>query len=107
LAPGTPGLLKQGEQIMAFNSENLGVIGNNTKSGVVPVVYTYYNKDSDTVTASGYFVDLRLKIGDQIQVTSADYTTLGFYRISAIAAGAATAVLLAALAPAPAQGGGA
>ena len=87
---------------MAFNTENLGVLGNNTKSGVVPVVYTYYNKDADTVTAAGYFVDLRLKVGDQIQVTSADYANLGFYRISAIAdaaTGAATAALLTSLAP--------
>jgi hypothetical protein len=88
---------------MAFNTENLGLLGNNAKSGIVPVVYTYYNKDSDTVTEAGYFQDLRFRVGDQIQVTSADYGTLGFYRIQAItdaSTGAATATLLTALAPA-------
>jgi hypothetical protein len=89
---------------MAFTLENLGILGNATKSGVVPVVYSYWNEEDDDVTTAGYFEDLRLKVGDQIQVTSADYTTLGFYRISAIVdtiIGAATAVLLASLLPEP------
>jgi hypothetical protein len=102
LVPGTPGKKKTKEKIMAFKLENLGILGNNTKSGVVPVIYSYWNADGDTVTAAGYFRDLRLKVGDQVQVYSANYTALGFYRISAIVdatTGAATAALLTSLAP--------
>jgi len=72
---------------MSFTRENLVLTSNSTKNGVVPSSYNYYNEDSDTVTTTGYFEDNRLTAGDSINVVSADYTQLTFYRVSAIVTG--------------------
>ena len=84
---------------MAFDVNNLTNISQTTKRNSSPVIYSYWNEDDDTVTATGFFDVDTLAVGDQIQVIGDDYTTLAFYRVSAIASGAATVVLLASLSP--------
>lgn len=79
---------------MAFNRENLTAVANTLKSGVVPVLYVYFNEANDTVTTSGFFTDNRLVVGDQIDVVASDYTARVKYRVSAVSEGAATIVLL-------------
>lgn len=39
---------------MAFNLDNLKTIGNNQGAGKTPLLWTYYNSNSDTVTTAGY-----------------------------------------------------
>ena len=86
---------------MAFDRENLTIVTNNVKSGVVPAKYWFYNESDDTVTTAGYFTDLRLHVGDIIEVLKADYTSISVYRVSAVTtAGAATAVILTSILPA-------
>ena len=75
-----------------FNRENLSMITNSTKNGIVPAYFTYHNESYDTVTASGFFVDYRLAVGDSIRVLSADYLTFAEYSVSAVSSGAATVV---------------
>jgi hypothetical protein len=84
---------------MAFTRENLTIMSNNVKSGVVPAPYFYYNEAGDTVTDAGFFVDTRLNVGDIIQELKADYTVLTFYRVSATTAGAATVLALTTVTP--------
>lgn len=79
---------------MAFSRKRLTPYGNNAKRGNVPVVYSYWNEDADTVTASGYMTDCwELKVGDQILVIDDDYGNNAWYNVSAVSAGAATLVL--------------
>lgn len=77
---------------MAFNRDNLSIVVNNIKSGVVPSLWLYYNDGDDTVTTAGFFTDYRLRVGDQIDVLSDDYTTVTRYRVSAVSDGAATVI---------------
>ena len=78
---------------MAFDRENLSIVVNNVKSGEVPTQWMYYDEDGDTVTAAGFFTDLRLNVGDQITVLVAAFTSTALYRVSALpAAGTATVV---------------
>lgn len=84
---------------MAYNITNLNGLSEKAKSNVIPTVYSYWNEDDDTVTGASYFEYGGLKVGDQIQVIKGDYTTLTFYRVSAVSAGKATVVLLTALSP--------
>lgn len=79
---------------MSFTRENLTVIGNSVKSGNVPSLFAYYNEDDDTVTASDFFDDRRLRVGDQIQVISADKATIRFYVVSAVTTLAGTATVV-------------
>ena len=78
---------------MAFTRENLTVIANSLKNGVVPSKYSYYNEANDTLTAIGFFNDARLIEGDVIEALSSDYSTLKFYVVSAVSALKATVVL--------------
>lgn len=84
---------------MAFDRENLSIITNNVKAGVVPSKWMFWNESSDTVTAAGYFTDNRLAVGDQIEVVVAAYTSVLHYYVSAVSSGAATAVILSASTP--------
>lgn len=60
---------------MSFNIELLTPL-NNGKNGKVPTMWTYWNKDGDTLTETGYFTKSSgLRNGDQIVVIGADYTT--------------------------------
>lgn len=60
---------------MSFNIELLTPL-NNGKNGKVPTMWTYWNKDRDTLTETGYFTKgSGLRNGDQIVVIGADYTT--------------------------------
>lgn len=77
---------------MAFDRENLSIVVNNIKAGVVPSQWVYYNESSDTVTAAGYITDYRVRVGDQVDVLAAAYTSSTRYRVSAVTAGAATLV---------------
>jgi hypothetical protein len=77
---------------MAFNRENLVCLGGNSKAGVCPVSYTYWNETTDTVTATGYFADVALRVGDQINVINATYTTPKAYYVSAVASNKATVI---------------
>ena len=78
---------------MAFNRENLTIMTNNVKSGVVPSWYSYWNEASDTVTAAGFFTDYRLVVGDQVLVLAANYAAWLPYKVTAVTSGAATVVL--------------
>jgi len=78
---------------MAFLRQNLSVVVNNAKNGAIPSLWMFYNSATDTVTAAGFFTDKRLNVGDQIDVLTADYTSITRYRVSAVSAkGAATVV---------------
>ena len=69
---------------MTFDLNRLLPQGDNSKTGVCPNWYTYYNKDSDTVTASGYFKAGFLKAKDQITVVPAAGTSRANYYVSAV-----------------------
>ena len=57
---------------MSFNIELLTPL-NNGKNGKVPTMWTYWNKDGDTLTETGYFPkSYGLRNGDQIVVIGAD-----------------------------------
>lgn len=79
---------------MAFDRENLTIMVNSLKNGIVPTKYLYYNELSDTVTATGFFDDVRIQVGDLIDVVAADYLSVASYSISAVASNAGTAVLI-------------
>jgi len=78
---------------MAFDRKYLSIIVNNAKSGNVPSMWLFYNSASDTVTAAGFFTDKRLNVGDQILVLVAAFTSMVFYRVSAVSATGAATVL--------------
>ena len=84
---------------MAYDNKNLTISSGNVKSGAVPAMYTFYNSASDTVTSAGYFVDSRLVVGDIIIVQTADFTSITFYRVSAVVSGAATVLALTSVNP--------
>ena len=86
---------------MAFVKENLTIMTNNVKAGVVPSVWIYYNADDDDLTTLGSIVERRMTVGDLVLNYKADYSTLSFYRVSVVTAGsgAIDCVLLTALAP--------
>ncbi len=77
---------------MAFDRENLSIVVNNIKAGVVPSQWVYYDESGDTVTAAGYINDIRVRVGDQVDVLAAAYTSTTLYRVSAVTDGAATLV---------------
>lgn len=76
-----------------FNRENLTIIGNSLKNGVVPSLYAYFNEADDAVTTADFFVDRRLRVGDQIEVISSDYSSIIFYRVSSVTELAGTATV--------------
>lgn len=75
---------------MTFKLENLTPIGNNCKAGVVPALWLYWNKATDTVTASGYMDCSTLSLKDQVLVISANGATITNYYVSAVSDGKAT-----------------
>lgn len=84
---------------MAYSLEQLTVLTNNVAGSATPTWYFYYNTGGDTVTATGYFANERLAVGDIIQELSADFTVLTFYRVSAVASNAATVAALTTVTP--------
>lgn len=68
---------------MSFTKENLSIVTNHIKAGVVPSVWTYYNEDGDSVIASDFFVEPRLTVGDIINVYEANVAGSKAYRVSA------------------------
>jgi hypothetical protein len=80
---------------MSFNRENLTIVTNSLKNGVVPSLFAYYNEDNDTITGADFFDDRRLRLGDQLMVWSADKSTLKFYVVSAVTIKAGTATVVA------------
>ena len=67
---------------MAFNRDNLTIITNNVKAGVVPAVWVYYNEANDLVTATDFLTEGRMTVGDLVIVM---YGQLAgeYYRVSA------------------------
>lgn len=61
-----------------FNNENLKILTPTANAG--KKLWWYYNADNDDVTASGYFKDVSLAIGDCIQVLYG--SSYALYRIS-------------------------
>lgn len=68
---------------MAFNRHNLTIVTNNMKAGKTPSLWAYYNEDSDFVTATDYFAEGRLTVGDQIYVNDVALRTPELFRVSA------------------------
>lgn len=75
---------------MAFDRENLTVVTNNVKSGVVVKKWLYYNEGGDDVTSASYFSDLRFVAGDLIEVIDAKGNIQIFYVASVTSAGVVT-----------------
>ncbi|GBR72810.1 hypothetical protein NO1_0274 [Candidatus Termititenax aidoneus] len=95
---------------MAFDINNLNPVDNLTSRGKSPVEYTYWNQNTDTVTAAGYFVNLAFAVNDIIRVYAANSAKISFYRITAVSdgssgtvAGTATIALIGDI-PAPSSG---
>ncbi len=84
---------------MAFNRENLSVVTNSLKAGVVPTLYFYYNESDDSVTSSGYFNDARLAVKDVIMSLKSDSTVLTFYRVDSVSENAGTVLALTTVTP--------
>lgn len=61
-----------------FNNENLKILTPTANAG--KKLWWYYNADNDDVTASGYFKDVSLAVGDCIQVLYG--SSYALYRIS-------------------------
>jgi len=68
---------------MAFNRDNLTIVTNNVKAGVVPSVWVYYNEDYDNVVATDYFAEGRMNVGDMLYVVGSPSNPFKQYRISA------------------------
>lgn len=78
---------------MAFKSENLTPIANNTKLGVVPALWMYYNEAGDVVTGAGYIPKhYGVKAKDQIIVIDNDGGNNTFYNATVNASGVITLV---------------
>lgn len=78
---------------MAFKSENLTPIANNTKLGVVPALWMYYNEAGDVVTGAGYIPKhYGVKAKDQIIVIDNDGGNNKFYNATVDASGVITLV---------------
>ena len=76
---------------MAFSIENLTCIANNAKSGVIPAIWEYYNKGSDTVTTAGYFpVKCGVKAGDKILVISSTASDSPVWHYASVSSGVIT-----------------
>ena len=71
---------------MSYKSENLRPITANGKKNL----YFYFNDDASTVTASGFFNDVRLNIGDVVIVY--DGTNLTDYKISSASGNSKTGI---------------
>lgn len=69
---------------MAFKMKNLRAYGNQEATGVLPVLYSYYNEGGDVVTGAGYCdKNCGIVAGDQVlviaqnkQSTAAHYATV-------------------------------
>lgn len=67
---------------MSFNAKNLTPI-NVVKEGVIPSLWAFYNKDSDTVTTAGYIpYKTGIKAKDQVLVIPADGASNAWYHAS-------------------------
>ena len=76
---------------MAFTRENLSIVTNNVKSGVVSAEWNYFNEDNDTVTTASFFSDYRLRASDIINVISSTGAIVSrFYVASVTDAGVVT-----------------
>lgn len=76
---------------MAFSLENLTCIANNAKSGVIPAVWEYYNKGSDTVTSSGFFpASCGVKAGDKILVVTTTASDAPAWYYASVSSGVIT-----------------
>lgn len=68
---------------MAFKAKNLRPLGDNAVSGVSPMIYTYFNEGSDTVTTAGYIpTKYGIKAKDQIIVIPANGHDATWYYVT-------------------------
>lgn len=78
---------------MAFKSENLTPIANNTKLGVVPALWMYWNEANDIVTTAGYIpANYGMKAKDQVIVVDNDGGNAVWYNATVAASGVITLV---------------
>lgn len=76
---------------MAFKLTNLRPVGAHEASGVQPVLWTYFNEASDTVTTAGYLAkDCGVKAKDQVLVIAANGQTSKWHYASVAADGKIT-----------------
>lgn len=76
---------------MAFSLENLTCIANNAKSGVIPAVWEYYNKASDTVTSAGFFpASCGVKAGDKVLVITSTASDEPQWHYASVSSGVIT-----------------
>ena len=76
---------------MAFSLENLTCFANNAKTGVVPAIWEYYNKGSDTVTTAGYFpANCGVRAKDKILVISATASDAPVWYYASVSSGVIT-----------------
>lgn len=76
---------------MAFSLENLSCIANNAKTGVVPAIWEYYNKSSDTITTAGYLPkDCGVRNGDKILVISSTSSDAPVWYYATVSSGVIT-----------------
>lgn len=68
---------------MAFNKQNLTIVTNNVKAGVVPAVWFYYNESYDNLGVTDYFNEARMTVGDLILAQTGAGTGLKKLRVSA------------------------
>lgn len=68
---------------MAFKLKNLRPLGDNATAGVSPMIYTYFNEGSDTVTTAGYIpVSTGVKAKDMVAVVPAAGTSIVWYHVT-------------------------
>jgi hypothetical protein len=78
---------------MAFKSENLTPIANNTKLGVVPALWMYWNEAGDAVTGAGFIPKhYGVKAKDQVMVIANDGANHTFYHATVDGTGVITLV---------------
>ena len=76
---------------MAFSLENLTCIANNAKTGVVPAIWEYYNKGSDTITTAGYLhKDCGVRAGDKVLAISATASDAPVWYYASVSSGVIT-----------------
>lgn len=75
---------------MSYNSENLRVITNTGKNG--GNLYFYFNEDGSDITATGFFKDVRLSVGDVVIAYNGE--TIAEYQVDAASGNNKTVVVL-------------
>lgn len=76
---------------MAFELVNLSCITNNAKSGVVPSIWEFYNKNGDTVTTAGYIpFETGIKNNDRVLVLASTASVQPAWYYATVSSGVVT-----------------